>query len=57
MEKDEIIKIRKDLNMSQSGFAYALGTTATTVSRWERGKAKISFIWIQQIKRVRDTWK
>lgn len=34
---DEIAALRKRLGMSQRQFADKLGTTVTTVSRWENG--------------------
>lgn len=52
MKKEDIKKARESLGMTQAGFAYALGTSCTSVNRWENGKCKISKVWIQQIKRV-----
>lgn len=57
MTGKEIKAIRLKLGMSQSGFAYALRTTATTVSRWENDKVKISEVWKMQIRNLVNGWK
>jgi len=40
MEKEEIIAMRKRMGFSQEAFAEMVGTTLTTVCRWEKGKSK-----------------
>lgn len=56
MDGKEIKEIRTKLGMSQNGFAYALRTTATTVSRWENDKVKISEVWKLQIRNLVNRW-
>ena len=37
MDSDEIIDIRKKLNLSQQGFADLIGVSKNTVYNWENG--------------------
>lgn len=54
MNKEEIIAIRTALEMNQRQFAFALGTTVTTISRWENGHAIVSPAYEKEIKRLKD---
>lgn len=53
MSPDEIIALRKSLNLSQERFAYILGTTVATVCRWECAKVKPSRLYIKELKQLR----
>ncbi|MDR2599310.1 MAG: transcriptional regulator [Oscillospiraceae bacterium] len=37
---DDVHRLRKGLNLSQRGFAYALGVSTRTVEAWEIGRNK-----------------
>ncbi len=39
MKKEEILAIRKSMGFSQERFASLVGTSLTTVCRWEKGKS------------------
>lgn len=54
MNKEEIIAIRKALGLTQEQFASILGTTHTTVNRWENGKAKASRLYVKEIMRFKE---
>lgn len=42
MTPQELINIRRRLNMTQEQMAQALGTRRNTIARWERGERAIS---------------
>jgi DNA-binding transcriptional regulator YiaG len=52
MSPQEIIEIRKQLELSQERFAALLGTTVVTINRWEKGKVKPSRMYIKEL----DKW-
>lgn len=52
MNKEEILKARKALSMSQQDFAEAIGTTQLSVSRWENGKCLPNQVYLRQIKKL-----
>lgn len=56
MTPDEIRAIRTKLNISQERFASLLGTTVTSVNRWENGKATPSRIYIREMKSLRANY-
>lgn len=49
MEESPLKKLREELGLSQEGFARQIGTSARTISRWERGDSVPSFT-ISQMK-------
>lgn len=53
MSPDEIIALRKSLGLSQERFAHILGTTTTSVNRWECEKAKPSRLYVKELKQLR----
>lgn len=53
MTADEIREIRMKLGVTQEKFAQLLGTTATTVNRWENGKVNPSRLYIKEIKELK----
>jgi putative transcriptional regulator len=53
MTGEEITEIRNKLGVTQEKFAALLGTTATTVNRWENNKTKISRLYIKEIKELK----
>ncbi len=52
MTPEEIKKIRDDLGVSQERLASLLGTTTTTVNRWENGKVKPSRLYVKELKEL-----
>lgn len=46
----EIKQTRKKLKLSQEKFAFKVGTTAQSVSRWERGKFVPLPVFVERIK-------
>lgn len=38
MKPDKIRAIRERLGLTQAQFAYKIGVTVTTISRWEKGR-------------------
>lgn len=54
MTKEEIQAIRLKRGLSQERFAALLGTTVTTINRWEKGKAKPSRLYKLELIRIRD---
>ena len=54
MQKEELIAIRNAIEMTQHQFAVTLGTTVTTVSRWENGHTKPSPAYCREILRLKD---
>lgn len=55
MTPKEIEEIRNMLCVSQEKFAQLLGTTVTSVNRWENGKVTPSRLYIKEIKTLRDS--
>lgn len=53
MNIEDIIAFRKELNMSQERFAAYIGTTTTSVNRWENGKVKPSRSLLREIIRLK----
>ena len=49
MNKEELTALRNALKMTQSEFAFALGTGVTTISRWENGHTSPSRAYIKQL--------
>jgi len=54
MQKEELIAIRNAIEMTQHQFAVTLGTTVTTVSRWENGHTKPSPAYTKEIHRLQE---
>lgn len=52
MNKEEIIKIRKKLNLNQANFGKKLGVSYQTVSNWENGQVKIPSTKILAIEKL-----
>ncbi len=52
MDKDAIIKLRKDLKLTQDQFGKRLGVHKLTISRWERGDKRPSQLALRQLKRI-----
>jgi DNA-binding transcriptional regulator YiaG len=42
MTPNEVVKLRKALGLTQTELAARMGTTATTVYRWETGRARVT---------------
>ncbi|MGF1493304.1 MAG: helix-turn-helix domain-containing protein [Microcoleaceae cyanobacterium] len=53
MGESPLKKLREELGMSQEEFARQIGTSARTISRWERGDSVPSFT-IAQMKALND---
>ena len=53
MTPDEITAIRQKLCVTQEKFAQMLGTTVTSVNRWENGKAVPSRLYLKEIKELK----
>lgn len=53
MKKEEVSAIRQKLGISQHKFAELLGTTVTSVNRWENGKAKVSRLYVKEINELK----
>tara|TARA_Y100000310_G_scaffold306544_1_gene347771 strand:- start:857 stop:1060 length:204 start_codon:yes stop_codon:yes gene_type:complete len=47
--KDQILKLRRDMEVSQKDFATMAGVTITAVSRWENGHAKPSYFACERL--------
>ena len=45
MTKEDVFKLRISRHETQAQFAQAVGTTVTTISRWENGHGKPSPIF------------
>lgn len=56
MTPEDIQAIRKKLGVTQEKFAYLLGTTTTTVNRWENGKVTPSRLYIKELKEIRNNY-
>ncbi len=52
MEAEEIKKLRKRLNLTQTGLADKLGVTKTTVLNWEHKLARPSKLSLGQLDRL-----
>lgn len=52
MRKEEILAIRKSMGFNQERFADLLGTTLTTVCRWETGKSSPRMKYIGILSRM-----
>lgn len=52
MTGQQIKNIRNYFGDTQEGFAHRIGTTFSTVSRWELGKAKPSRIAVLMIRKI-----
>ena len=52
MEPDEIKEIRKRLKLTQAQFAYKVGVTVTTISRWESGRVAPHQLAVDKIKEL-----
>ena len=52
MEEINIKEIREKLNLTQQELAQEIGTTVTTISRWETGRAKPVKHLAKKIKRL-----
>ncbi len=53
MTREEIIAFRLNLGVTQEKFAQLLGTTTTSVNRWENGKTKPSRLYIKEINELK----
>ena len=53
MTGEEVKMIRHMIGVTQEKFAQMLGTTTTTVSRWESGRVKPSRLYEREIKELR----
>jgi len=53
MTPEEIQQIRLSMGVTQERFAALLGTTLTTVNRWENGRFKPSRLYIKEIQNLR----
>ncbi len=54
MSPREIKEIRAKLKITQEKFAQLLGTTTTTVNRWEQGKVIPSRLYTQEILKLQE---
>ena len=52
MHKEDIISLRKKLCLSQQALADLLGTTVTSVSRWENGHAKPMKVYVMILRKL-----
>ena len=52
MTSEEIKDLRKQLKLTQEGFANALKVDFKTVNRWENGRARPSNLAIRQLQRL-----
>lgn len=57
MTREEIIRIRKFLQLSQERFAHLLGTTCATINRWESGRVKPSRMSVKQLMEIKTEYK
>ncbi len=57
MNKDDIVKLRRSMNLTQEEFAHRLGVHRVAVARWETGKFKPSPLAMTQIKRLKARQK
>lgn len=54
MSPREIKEIRSKLKITQEKFAAMLGTTTTTVNRWEQGKVIPSRLYTNEILKLKE---
>ncbi len=52
MNGEQIQQFRKTLGMTQQQFAAMLGTHPSTLSRWEKSKAKPMRLWVEKIQQI-----
>ena len=52
MTKEEIQKLRKDLNMTQESFAHFVGVSWRTIARWEAGGGRPSRLALDRIREL-----
>lgn len=57
MNKDDILKLRQLMNLTQEEFACKLGVSRVAVARWETGKFKPSPLAMAQIERLKAKQK
>jgi putative transcriptional regulator len=50
----DVKRIRKRLGLTQERFAHALGMTAASINRWERGRSNPSPL---AMRRIEDFWR
>ena len=48
-KKLNILAIRKQLKLTQQGFAHLLGVSMSTVANWESGRSKTSRLALRQL--------
>ena len=56
MTPEEIKEIRTSLGISQEKFASLLGSTVTTINRWENGKTVPSRLYIKELTEIRSNY-
>lgn len=56
MKSDEIVKMRSELGITQEKFAHLLGTSFSTVNRWENGKSKPSRLYVRELKELKENY-
>lgn len=49
MSREEIIKLRKRLDLSQEKFAALLGVSRITIVNWENGNNKPSYLALEKL--------
>ncbi len=52
MDSKDILKMRKDLGLTQEKFAQRLGVSWATINRWENGHFKPSQLAIEKIIKI-----
>ena len=57
MNKDDIVKLRRSMSLTQEEFARRLGVHRVAVARWETGKFKPSPLARAQIERLKASQK
>lgn len=55
MTAKEIQKVRKRLKLSRERFAALIGVSAGSVQNWEKGKHKISPVWVEKINTLQES--
>lgn len=53
MTPDEITELRYSYGVTQEKFASMLGSTVTSINRWENGKAKPSRMYLKELKQLK----
>ena len=56
MNGQQIQQFRQTLGMTQIQFAALLGTHPSTLSRWEKSKAKPMRLWVEKIKSLQEEY-